>query len=98
MLAHRSHGLNSKAMEEALAHNAFFLVPTQFVIYLAIVGLHGVSGLGPARTSLLRAIQWNLPGRRRALNALMAGAALALVSDIGEIVLHRVDSQIAPHH
>jgi membrane protease YdiL (CAAX protease family) len=42
------------------------------------------------RTSLAKAVHWNLPVRGRILtNALMGGAALALISDIGEVVLHR---------
>ncbi len=37
----------------------------------------------------LQAIRWNAPDRKRALNAVIAGSALALFSDIGELVLHR---------
>jgi CAAX protease family protein len=42
------------------------------------------------RTSLAQAVHWNLPARRRILAiAVMTGTALALISDIGEVVLHR---------
>ncbi|HEY5029863.1 MAG TPA: CPBP family intramembrane glutamic endopeptidase [Candidatus Angelobacter sp.] len=90
MFAHRSSGLNPKALEEALTKNAFFIVPTQFVIYVAIVGFMALLIWVRHRTSLAQAVHWNLPVRGRILaNALMGGAALALISDIGEVVLHR---------
>jgi membrane protease YdiL (CAAX protease family) len=89
MLMHRSQGLSSKAIEDALARNAFFIVPTQFVTYLTIVGFMAILVWARHRTTLLRAIHWNAPGRRLAVNALMVGAALALVSDVGQIVFHR---------
>lgn len=88
ILTHPSHGLSSKAMEEALARNAFFIVPTQFVTYLAIVGFMAFLVWVRHKTSLLQAIHWNMPDRRRVVNALMIGAALALVSDLGDIVLN----------
>lgn len=86
---HAQGGPITRAMEDALARNAFFVVSTQLVTYFAIVAFmmflvwirHGMS--------LPRAIQWNLPGRRLAVNALMIGAALAVVSDLGEVVFHR---------
>jgi hypothetical protein len=77
------------AMEEALAKNAFFIVSTEFVTYLAIVGFMVFLVWTRHRMSLSQAIQWNLPGRRLAVNALMIGTALAVVSDIGEVVFHR---------
>jgi membrane protease YdiL (CAAX protease family) len=83
------HIQGSRALEDALAKNAFFIVSTEFVTYLAIVGFMVSLVWTRHRMSLSRAIQWNLPGRRLAVNALMIGAALALVSDIGEIVFHR---------
>ena len=38
ILTHRSPGLNPKVLEDAMTKNAFFIVPTQFVIYIAIIG------------------------------------------------------------
>jgi membrane protease YdiL (CAAX protease family) len=87
MYTHHLQG--SRALEDALAKNAFFIVSTEFVTYLAIVGFMVFLVWTRHRMSLSRAIQWNLPGRRLAVNALMIGAALALVSDIGEVVFHR---------
>ncbi|HEY2116255.1 MAG TPA: CPBP family intramembrane glutamic endopeptidase [Candidatus Angelobacter sp.] len=86
---HVHGGPVTRAMEDALAKNAFFIVSTQFVTYLAIVGFMVSLVWTRHRMSLSRAIQWNLPGRRLAVNALMIGAALAVVSDIGEVVFHR---------
>lgn len=76
-------------MEDALAKNAFFAVSTQLVTYIAIVAFMVFLVWTRHRMSLSRAIQWNPPGRRLAINALLAGAALAVVSDIGEFVFHR---------
>lgn len=86
---HVQGGPITRAMEDALAKNAFFVVSTQLVTYLAIVGFMAFLVWIRHRMSLSRAIQWNLPGRRLAINALMIGAALAMVSDIGEVVFHR---------
>jgi len=88
MLTHRSQGLNSKAMEDAFTHNAFFIVPVQLVVYVAIVGCMALLIWGRHKTSLFQAIRWNAPDGLRALIAVIVGAALALVSDIGEVVLH----------
>jgi CAAX protease family protein len=89
MVTHGLHTLDSKSMEEALTKNAFFVVPTQFVIYMAILGFMSLLLWVRHRVSLLPGIQWNTPSRRRAMNALMLGAGLALFSDIGQIVLDR---------
>lgn len=86
---HVQGGPVTRAMEDALAKNAFFIVSTEFVTYLAIVGFMVFLVWTRHRMSLSRAIQWNLPGRRLAVNALMIGTALAVVSDIGEVVFHR---------
>lgn len=89
IFTHRGPGLNPKAMEEAVNRNAFFIVPTQFVIYLAIIGFMALLVWGRHRISLTQAIHWNLPDRRLLVNAMMLGAGLALVSDVGDIVLHQ---------
>jgi membrane protease YdiL (CAAX protease family) len=89
MYTHHLHGPSTRAMEDVLTKNAFFIVSTQLVTYLAIVAFMAFLVWTRHRTSLFRAIQWNRPGRRLAINALLAGAALAVVSDIGEVVFHR---------
>lgn len=90
IFTHRSPGLNPKAFADTLTKNAFFIVPTQFVIYVTIVGFMALLVWVRHKTSLAQAVHWNLPVRGRILmNAVMGGAALALISDIGEVGLHR---------
>lgn len=83
------HLQDAKALEDALSKSAFFVVSTEFVTYVAIVGFMVFLVWTRHRMSLSQAIQWNLPGRRLAVSALIIGAALALVSDVGEVVFHR---------
>lgn len=90
ILGHRSSGLNPKVLEDAMTKNAFFIVPTQFVIYIAIIGFMALLVWVRHKTSLAQAIHWNMPARRPILlTALITGAALALISDIGQFALHR---------
>jgi membrane protease YdiL (CAAX protease family) len=85
MFAHRGQHLNPKDM----ATNAFFVVPTEFGIYVAILGFMALLVWTRHRTALFQAIHWNTPNRRIATYALLIGVALAFVSVIGEIVLNR---------
>ena len=90
IFVHRSPGMSPKALQDALTGNAFFIVPTQFVIYVAMIGFMALLVWVRHRTSLAQAVHWNVPTRGRILiNALMGGAVLALISDIGEAALHR---------
>jgi membrane protease YdiL (CAAX protease family) len=89
MMAHRAQHLNSKAMEDALTGNAFFVVPTQFVIYMVILGFMAFLVWVRHKTSLFQAVHWNAPNRKRAMYALLIGAGLAIVSVIAEAVLNR---------
>lgn len=83
------HLQSARALEEALAKNAFFIVSTELVTYLAIVGFMVFLVWTRHRMSLSQAIEWNLPGQRLAVYALIIGFALAVVSDVGEVVFHR---------
>ena len=90
IFTHRSSGLNPKVLEQALTRNAFFIVPTQFVIYVTIIGFMALLVWVRHRTSLAQAVHWNMPVRGRVLaNALAGGTGLALVSVIGEFLLQR---------
>ncbi len=90
LFTHRAPGMNPKVLEDALTKNAFFIVPTQFVIYVTIIGFMALLVWMRHRTSLAQAVHWNLPSRRRLWAiAVITGTALALMSDIGEVVLHR---------
>jgi membrane protease YdiL (CAAX protease family) len=87
MYTHHLEG--SKALQDAISKNAFFIVSTEFVTYIVIVGFMVFLVWIRHRMSLSRAIEWNLPGRRFVFYALLLGIALAVVSDIGEVVFHR---------
>jgi membrane protease YdiL (CAAX protease family) len=90
IFAHQSPGLNPKILEQAVARNAFFIIPTQFVIYVTIIGFMALLVWVRHRTSLAQAVHWNMPLRGRILaKALAGGTALALVSLRGEFVLQR---------
>ena len=90
IFTHRSSGMNPKVLEDTLSKNAFFIVPTQFVIYLTIIGFMALLVWGRHKTSLAEAVHWNVPAHPRVWRlALITGTALALISDIGEVALHR---------
>jgi uncharacterized protein len=90
IFTHRSSGMNPKVLEDTLSKNAFFIVPTQFVIYVAIIGFMALLVWGRHKTSLAEAVHWNVPAHPRVWRfALITGTALALISDIGEVALHR---------
>ena len=78
ILSHRSSGLNPKVLEDAMTKNAFFIVPTQFVIYMAIIGFMALLVWGRHKTSLAQAVHWNVPARPQVWGfALITGVALA---------------------
>lgn len=90
ILNQRSSGLNPKVLEDAMTKNAFFIVPTQFVIYIAIIGFMALLVWVRHKTSLAEAVHWNVPARPQIWGfALIAGAALAAISDVGQFALHR---------
>ncbi|HSK45947.1 MAG TPA: CPBP family intramembrane glutamic endopeptidase, partial [Candidatus Binatia bacterium] len=90
ILAHKSAGMNPKLLEDAMTKNAFFIVPMQFVIYIAIIGFMALLVWVRHKTSLAQAMHWNLPARGSIWAfALITGTALALVSDVGQFALHR---------
>ena len=90
ILTHKSPGMNPKLLEDALTKNAFFIVPMQFVIYVAIIGFMALLVSVRHKASLAQAVHWNLPARPRIwMFALIVGTSLAAISDLGEVVLHR---------
>jgi membrane protease YdiL (CAAX protease family) len=87
-LVHRSQHLSPDAFVNAFSRNAFFQVPAEFAAYVLLMIYMAALVWRRHKTGLLQAIGWNAPGRRRILYALMTGATLALVADVGEIVLN----------
>ncbi|HZD96349.1 MAG TPA: CPBP family intramembrane glutamic endopeptidase, partial [Candidatus Sulfotelmatobacter sp.] len=74
---------------KALSHNALFVVSLQFIVYLLLVGFMVFVVWVRHRTPLDSAIRWNFPPRGQAVYALASGVALALFSDVAQVVLHR---------
>jgi CAAX protease family protein len=90
LFTHRGHGQNPKVVQDALTTNAFFIVPTQFVIYMAIIGFMALLVWGRHKTSLAQAVHWNLPKQRRVFAlALATGTVLAVFSEVGQFGLRR---------
>ena len=69
--------------------NAFFVVPTQFLSYIIVVGFMAFLASVRHNQSLGRAVHWNLPVGKLALAAMGAGAALGVCSDLASVALQR---------
>jgi len=74
---------------QELATNVFFILPTEFVMYLAILGFMAFVVSIRHQMALFKAIHWNPPGRRMAMNAIIIGFVVTFVSEIGVIALNR---------
>lgn len=81
--------LQPQDLEKVLSQNTFFLVVLQFLVYMLLIGFMAFLVVLRHRTSLAAAIRWNFPMRKQALSALAVGVALALCSDLGEVIFHR---------
>jgi membrane protease YdiL (CAAX protease family) len=82
---HPSRSVDPKEM----ALNALFIVPVQVVAYILTVGFMVFLVWQRYRTGFLQAVRWNPPAAKAALSALAGGAALAFVSQLLSVVLHR---------
>jgi membrane protease YdiL (CAAX protease family) len=80
-----ARALNSQQM----ATNAFFIIPTQFVSYIFVVGFMAFLAAVRHNQSLGEAVHWNKPVGKLALSALGAGAALGICSDVASTLLER---------
>ncbi len=74
---------------EQMATNAFFIIPTQFVSYIIVVGFMAFLAAVRHNQSLGQAVHWNAPVGKLALSALGAGAALGMCSDVASTLLER---------
>jgi membrane protease YdiL (CAAX protease family) len=74
---------------KGLAHDAFFVIPTQAASYLMVVGFMVFIVWTRHRCGFLRGILWNMPGSHAAVMALGGGVALAVASQLFSGLLHR---------
>lgn len=81
--AHYPRVFNAKE----LSSNAFFVIPTQVVAYLMIVGFMAILVWMRHNETLGRAIHWNMPVGKLALLALGAGSVMGLCSEIASTLL-----------
>lgn len=84
-LTGRSGALNQNQMTT----NAFFIIPTQFVSYLIVVGFMAFLAAVRHGQGLGEAVHWNKPAGRIAFTALGAGAVLGFCSALASSVLQR---------
>jgi CAAX protease family protein len=86
---HRSQHLTPDALSKAFSRDALYLVSLQLAAYLMVVGSMAFLAWGRHQSTLAQTISWNAPSLRLAWYAVAGGLALALFSDIGDIVLSR---------
>ena len=72
-----------------IGQNALLLLPTQLAAYLLTIGFMVFYVWERYRTEFLRAVRWNMPGRKFAWRALAGGVALGLTSQLLYMLLHR---------
>jgi len=86
---HRSLHLSTDALSKAFSRDALYLVALQLVAYLVVVGFMALLAWGRHHATLPQAVSWNAPSPRLAWYGVAGGLALALFSDIGDMVLNR---------
>lgn len=84
-IARTPHALNPKD----LAVNPFFVIPTQVVAYILVVGFMAFLAWVRHSESLGKAVHWNLPSKNLALMAIGGGAVLGLSSELASNLLER---------
>jgi len=84
-MARSQHALNPKD----LAVNPFFVIPTQVVAYILVVGFMAFLAWVRHNEGLGKAVHWNLPSKNLALMALGGGAVLGLSSELASNLLER---------
>jgi membrane protease YdiL (CAAX protease family) len=72
-----------------IGQNALLLLPTQLAAYLLTIGFMVFYVWERYRTEFLKAVRWNMPGRRFAWRALAGGVALGATSQVLYVLLHR---------
>jgi membrane protease YdiL (CAAX protease family) len=74
---------------EQMTTSAFFVIPTQFLSYIIVVGFMAFLASVRHNQSLGQAVHWNPPVGKLALAAMGAGAALGICSDLSSTLLER---------
>jgi len=72
-----------------IGQNALLLLPPQLAAYILTIGFMVFYVWERYRTEFLKAVRWNMPGRRFAGRALAGGVALGLTSQLLYVLLHR---------
>jgi len=85
----RHPGQDRQAMEQAISHNAWFVLPLELSIYFILIGAMVLLAVVRHNTSLGRAIRWNPPRFGRAMTAVTGGIALAFCSEIVQVIFSR---------
>jgi len=83
--AHHGQQLDPKQ----IATNVFFVLPTEFVSYVTILGCMAILVWIRHQTPFFQAIHWNMPNRKGALHALLIGVGVTFASEIGQFALNR---------
>ena len=74
---------------QELSVNVFFALPVELMTYLVILGFMAFVVWLRHQTSLFKAIHWNPPNKKLAINAFFIGLCVTLVSEIGMVALNR---------
>jgi membrane protease YdiL (CAAX protease family) len=82
-------GQNPQDLAKVLAHNTWFVLSVELAVYLLLIGFMAFLVWLRHRTSLGRAIRWNIPTRTHAVYALAGGLGLAVFSDVAQVVFSR---------
>lgn len=82
-------GRDAQALEKAISHNAWFVLPLELSIYLLLIAAMVSLARLRHKTSLGRAIRWNPPTAARAITAATAGVGLAFFSEIIQVIFNR---------
>lgn len=69
--------------------NALLLLPTQLAAYVLTIAFMALYVWQRYRTGFLKAVSWNMPGRRFAWRALAGGIGLGVTSQLLYMLLHR---------
>jgi uncharacterized protein len=84
---HRWQHLSVDALSKQFSRDTLYLVLMQLAAYLFVIGFMALLAWNRHQLSLSQAISWNAPSARHAWYAVAGGLALALLSDVGDVVL-----------